>query len=168
MCAVQIWFWRRRLTWHWRKPRFRVLLFTQAVFLDFSEAVSNLVFTLLTCDASGSQCDSDACCDSCALQAPWIRFSCDHLPSHSAEAVPNITNNCWDASPGVLEWGVVLFLLSSSLGPLNFPTAWQNMGPSNKEGRKERAQNSLGNIECISMYSSWHCHESERKGYNLI
>lgn len=80
-----------------------VLLFTQAVLLDFSEAVSDLVSTLLMCDASGSECDSDACGDSCALQAPWIKLSRDLLPCHSAEAVPNITKNCWDASPGVLE-----------------------------------------------------------------
>lgn len=81
-----------------------VLLFTQAVFLDISEAVSDLVSALLMCNASGSECDgSDVCWDSCALQAPWIRLSCGCLPSLSAKAVPNITYNCWDASPGVLE-----------------------------------------------------------------
>lgn len=101
-----------------------VPLFTQAVFLDISKAVSDLVSTLMMCDASGSEHDSDAYWDSRALQAPWVWLSCDRLPFHSAKAVPNITYNCWDASPGALEQGVVLFLLSSSLRTVSFPAGW--------------------------------------------
>lgn len=132
-----------------KETRFNGSPLLSGCFLDFSEAVSDLVSAFLMCNASGSECDSDACWDPGALQAPWIRLSCDCLPSHSAQAVPNTACNCWDASSRRLEQGVVLFLLSSPLGPLSFPAAWQNMGPSNKAGRKEGAQSSLGSMQSL-------------------
>lgn len=145
-----------------------VLLFTQAVVLDFSEVVSHLVSILLMCDASGSECDSDACWNPCALQAPWIRLICVHLPSHSAKAV--FQTQVTPAGMNPLEcWSEGLFfscflLLWDHWASLLHGEMW---APQIKKAEKKEPRAGK-HTECTSNVEQLQCHVSERKGYTLI
>lgn len=88
MHAVKIQFCRRELTDTHTNP-YLMSLFTHAVSLGSSAAVSDPVPAPLMHDASGSRRDSGVGGSSCALQAPWIQLSCGCLPFHSAEAEPS-------------------------------------------------------------------------------